>query len=71
MLPVIQWVYGFWSGWNWANELQEKFQKEVKHQSLEYDALKARMIAYCYEKPDEVLFGFAVEMYLDLPDLAQ
>ena len=68
MLAVVQWTFGFWSGWNFSNSLQNKFEKELQGPSLTYEALKARIVAYCYEKPDEILIGAAVEIYLTLPD---
>jgi hypothetical protein len=64
-----QWVLGFWTGWNFANSLRNEFQKNLTHKSVAGDALATRLIAYCYENPDDVLMGAANNFYLSLPDL--
>jgi hypothetical protein len=66
---MVQWTYGFWTGWNFANDVHGKFQKNVLHASANSEAIEARILAYCYEKHDELLFGAATDLFMELPDL--
>ena len=63
------WIKGFWTGQNWSNHVDAKPLKNLDDPSIKSDALKVRIVAYCYENPQAVLMQVAIEFYLKLPAL--
>jgi hypothetical protein len=66
---IVNWVFGFWTGWNFAISRNEKQQRDLGDQTVEREALRARILAFCYEQPNEFLMNIAVDFYFKLPEL--
>ena len=63
------WIKGFWTGQNWANHLGKKPLKNLSETTVKPAALKARVVAYCYENPKAILMQVAIQFFEKLPDL--
>jgi hypothetical protein len=61
------WVKGFWTGLNLAMDVNGKPTKDLSGPVNNVAALKARILAYCYENPDAVLLDIALNFYSELP----
>ena len=63
------WLKGFWTGLNWSNHFNSNPLKNLSDSSIKPDALKARVLAYCYENPNAILMEVAIDFYGKLPKL--
>ena len=62
------WMKGLWTGLNLAAVANEARTKDLSDPKNDQKALKARVLAYCYENPDSLLLDITLKFYTDLTD---
>ncbi|HEY9040204.1 MAG TPA: hypothetical protein VIN05_14825 [Roseovarius sp.] len=68
---ITDWTEGFATGFNLGFSSYQSFQYDLGHPSFSSDAIHPRILAVCYEKPDEFLAGVALELVVNLPTFSQ
>ena len=68
---ILDWVTGFWSGWNTALAAQGERARNLYDEKYYGDAFIGAVVGYCNENPDETLFDFATHSFLSLPSVAE
>jgi hypothetical protein len=65
---ILEWTYGFWSGANISlGSKNDTVMRNLFDRTVNVDALKARVEAYCFENPDKRIMDAAIEFYFLLP----
>ena len=63
------WMKGFMSGMNFAAQSLDRPHKDLGDPKIDPSALKARLVAYCYENPDALLIEAGLAFYKTLQEL--